>query len=254
MALRRVPLEGAFNFRDLGGYAALGGASTQWGRLYRSDCLSRITARDWEELARREVRTIVDLRSAPEVAQEPVSAPEGVTLLNYSLMRELDELAPAGTREGRDIAASSVVGSMRLDYAQTLLGNLACAVRILEAILEHLEAGSVVFLCSAGKDRTGITAALLLYLCGVQREDIVADYMVSGVYNQNGINRKLEQVMRSDAGKGVDIEALRRLLESDPKTVEALLDALEEKDICARLDESGFSFERQEALVGKICG
>ena len=104
-----------------------------------------------------------------------------------------------------------------------------------------MENGAVVFLCSAGKDRTGIIAALVLYLCGVAREDIVADYMVSSVYNTNGINKKLEALPEEYLRKLPDPELLKSCLVSEPETITALLDALDRRGIRERLAEHGFS-------------
>lgn len=115
-----------------------------------------------------------------------------------------------------------------------------------------MENGAVVFLCSAGKDRTGIIAALVLYLCGVAREDIVADYMVSSVYNTNGINKKLEALPEEYLSKLPDPELLKSCLASEPETITALLDALDRRGIRERLAEHGFSSQAQRSLAAKF--
>ena len=239
--LKHIPLEGAHNFRDLGGCPTIGGGATKWGMLYRSDALSGLTQRDWAELEARNVRTVIDLRSGSERAASPITPPDGVVCLSFSLMRELDGNAASMSRE-------SILQSMKLDYVRTLFGNLPCGAEILNAILERLEQGAVVFLCSAGKDRTGIVAALVLYLCGVPREDIIADYIVSSTYNTNGINAKLGSLPEDILRWIPDPEILRDCLASKPETIIALLDALEQKDIRALLAENGFPEEKQRLL------
>ncbi len=184
---------------------------------------------------------MIDLRSGSERAASPITPPDGVVCLSFSLMRELDGNAASMSRE-------SILQSMKLDYVRTLFGNLPCGAEILNAILERLEQGAVVFLCSAGKDRTGIVAALVLYLCGVPREDIIADYIVSSTYNTNGINAKLGSLPEDILRRIPDPEILRDCLASKPETIIALLDALEQKDIRALLAENGFPEEKQRLL------
>ena len=243
--LKHIPLEGAHNFRDLGGCPTTDGGATKWGMLYRSDALSGLTRRDWAELEARKVRTILDLRSGSERAASPITPPEGITCLGFNLMRELDG-------HGAAVSPETILQSMKLDYVRTLFGNLPCGAEILNAILERLEQGAVVFLCSAGKDRTGIVAALVLYLCGVPREDIIADYIVSSTYNTNGINAKLGSLPAEILRRIPDPEILRDCLASKPETIIALLDALEQRNIRALLAENGFSEERQRLLVKKF--
>lgn len=242
--LKHIPLQGAHNFRDLGGFPTADGRAVRWGMLYRSDALSGLTAQDWEELRSRNVRTILDLRSRSEAVSAPVTPPEGIVYLSFNLMQELD----AGMGE---VSQETILKSMKLDYVRTLFGSLPCGAEILNAILDRMDSGAVVFLCSAGKDRTGIVAALVLYLCRVEREDIIADYIVSGIYNTNGINAKLANLPEEIRKRIPDPEILRECLASRPETIIALLDALEQRNIRSLLAENGFSEEKQERLAEK---
>ena len=245
MYLKHVPLQGAHNFRDLGGCPAADGRATRWGLLYRSDGLAALTAADWEILQQRKVKTIIDLRSATEAASAPVKAPEDVVCAHFSLMNQLDS-------QFQNISPETILQSMKLDYVKTLFDNLPCAADILNTILERMEAGAVVFLCSAGKDRTGIVAALILYLCGVIREDIIADYMVSNIYNTNGINKMLSNIPEAYLKMIPDMNLLKECFDSRPERMIELLEAFEERDIRGRLAENGFSAEKQEMLRARI--
>src|SRR5215203_2363927 len=71
MQTRLLPLEGGCNFRDCGGYPAAGGMTVRWGRLYRSGVMSRLTDGDLEEISKRNVRVICDLRRTDERALNP---------------------------------------------------------------------------------------------------------------------------------------------------------------------------------------
>lgn len=245
--LKRIPLQGAHNFRDLGGYPTADGRCTRWGLLYRSDALSALSRADWTLLLRRGIKTVIDLRSLPEAQAAPLSPPEGVQALHFSLMQELDGALPGpGTGEKR------VLDSMLLDYKNMLFGSLPCCAGILRAIAGRLDAGSVVFMCSAGKDRTGIIAAVLLYLCGVPREDIVADYMVSSTYNANGFNRKLSSIPQSIRALIPDPAMLQSCLASQPETISTLLDELDRRDFRTLLEGAGFSLKQQELLTAAL--
>lgn len=240
--MKHLPLQGAHNVRDLGGYPTADGHATRWGVLYRSDALGDLCAADWEILCDRNVRTVIDLRSQSETKQVKIVPPSGVEYFHFSLMKDLDVGKLASGRE-------KFLESMVLNYEKTLFENLRCAVDILRVILEKAENGAVLFFCSAGKDRTGIVAALLLYLCGVLREDIIADYIVSSTYNENGINRRMESLPPEVASSIPDMEALKKCLASNPETIRALLDAFEARDIRRCLTENGFDENAQRALV-----
>lgn len=240
--LKHIPLQGAKNTRDLGGYPTIDGRVTRWGMLYRSDALNELTENDWDVLRRRNIKTIIDLRSLTEADAAPIITPEGIDYFHDSLMSELDGKL-------RSLSQDTTLQSMKLDYEKTLFGNLSCAAKVLNTILTGMDKGAVIFLCSAGKDRTGIIAALVLYLCGVVREDMIADYIVSSTYNVNGINRKMENLPPEYLKAIPDMELLKDCLASKSETITALLDALEHRDIRTLLAEHGFTAESQKQLA-----
>lgn len=161
-------LEGAFNFRDLGGLRTRDGRRLRPGRLFRSDTLQALTAADAQRLYdAMGLRGVVDLRLAEEVQAEGRGP-----LATYSDIRYAN--APLHMAATENVPADQVMERL-------YLGCLAPEVRLTDA-LQHLEAMAdqpVVFHCAAGKDRTGVVAAILLRLLGVADEDIVADYLRS---------------------------------------------------------------------------
>ncbi len=256
MYQRRIALEHLHNLRDLGGYPAKDGTVTKWHRLYRSDNPSFLTDEEWKVLQNLGVSLLIDLRSEQEKAKSPVVPGYPLEIQAVSLMKELDDLDGSSPQDQQsdddpNAAADHIMKSMELDYTKTLFGNLTGAVQILDLILKNLKSGgSTMFFCSAGKDRTGITAAMVLYLCGVAREDIIADYQVSATYNEKGINRLIESVPESLISILPDKETLRKNLGSEPKTMADLLDSFESRDIRTSLSENGFGPEKQQELAG----
>ena len=161
------PLDGAYNFRDLGGLPTADGRCVRRGLLYRSDTLQALTPQDVAFLRDTlTIRLVIDLRLFEEASEEGrglLSSVDGLTFVNTPLeMASLEGVSP------NDV--------MRHLYSRCLAsGSLPVAV---ERIAEH--AGSpTIFHCAAGKDRTGIVAALVLDLLGVTDEAIVEDYLAT---------------------------------------------------------------------------
>ena len=159
------------NLRDLGGYPLAGRGSerfTRWGSLYRGDLPKQVTQADRQRLRELGITTVVDLRSKEEIERkpDPLAQELGIRYLHCPL---------AG--DGR-VPAPDEVPLSYMEMADGT-GQMAGALR---AIAEAPQA--VLFHCTAGKDRTGVVAALLFWLAGVSEEDILADYIVSGPYLQ----------------------------------------------------------------------
>jgi hypothetical protein len=180
---RLVPLAGSSNFRDLGGYPGRDGRTTRWGRLYRADALHELTAGDVDRLRDLGLRTVVDLRTERELARTgrgPLE-PEDVTFHHLAVVREgvRGDGTSDGVAEGESVAAPAPAGDdlaeRYLWYLDVGRGSLVEALTLLGGD-EHYP---LVFHCAAGKDRTGVLAALVLEILGVDREVIVADYVIT---------------------------------------------------------------------------
>ena len=244
--MKRLALDGANNFRDLGGIPC-GEKSTCWGKLYRSDSLANLSEADLQKLEERNIRTVIDLRSENEAKSAPLKLPTDAVYHHCNLMKDLDSQV-----HGKDRSVETILKSMQLDYVKTLFGNMECGAEILRNICEGLERGAVVFLCSAGKDRTGITAAMVLYLAGVKREDILADYMISSVLNTDAMQRLIENFPIPEEYLAAIPDLLARVksvMESRPETMDSLLKAFEEQNLRAALADHGFSMDAQAALA-----
>jgi protein-tyrosine phosphatase len=172
LAERRVPFEGASNFRDLGGYQTQSGARTRWGQVFRSDGLHRLTAPDLRFLDHLGVRAIYDLRSENERAQYP----NPVESKSFSLLGAFNtaDVANWGSWQERHD------GESRL--RDVYIGMLATAGGMFGAIFTELaedDGVPALLHCMGGKDRTGLAAALLLSFVGVDREVVLDDYKLT---------------------------------------------------------------------------
>ncbi|WP_310602330.1 tyrosine-protein phosphatase [Anaerosporobacter sp.] len=257
VGMKRILLQGAYNVRDLGGYPTREAKVTKWGLLFRGDSPSALTEEDWSILKKLNVKTMIDLRSNMEKTSAGITPNYEMNYYHCSLMQELENIPDISKLSKGDISSDKMtqmlgsekfMESMKLDYVRTLFGNIDGAVTILNYILEELPQGGILFFCSAGKDRTGIIASLVLYLCDVIREDIIADYMVSSTYNTNGINKNFSSPPASMVSMFGDKEVLKDLFESKAETIISLLDAYKDRDIKELLGKNGFSKEKQEKL------
>jgi protein-tyrosine phosphatase len=169
---RQIVFEGCFNFRDLGGYEADGGRFVLPRRLYRADGPHALSASDSEKLRGLRLATVIDLRTA----QEAEDRGRYVTTIGNVVEHHLpmiDVLPDADELPGW------IDPQVVADQYRNMLDRGSPAIAAALTILSDPGAYPAMFHCSAGKDRTGILAALVLGLVGVPDETIVADYALS---------------------------------------------------------------------------
>ncbi len=164
-------LEGLWNLRDLGQLPAAEGRIIRRGLVYRGDDLGRLTDRDLEQLAKLRFRTIVDFRSQAETAEFPDRVPQGAKAVHLPI-------APGNVLSLDQVNHQTGPGMMRELY--TLLAHEAKPQwQAFFQLLASPENLPLLFHCTAGKDRTGTAAALLLAALGVKTEVILNDYLIS---------------------------------------------------------------------------
>ena len=226
LAERRLALQGAPNFRDLGGYLAADGRRLKWGKLFRSGKLSALTNEDTHYIRRLGLTLVCDFRQLVEQELEPSDlAPDGSLAIaslpvkpgsHHSFMDELhngiiavDNAAELMQHINRDFVASQMP-----QYAEMFQLLLAGD----QQMLIH---------CASGKDRTGFGAALILDVLGVDEDLIIHDYMLTNRYLP--IQAELERLNRSVTdreGGPVAEEVLRPLLEVRPDYIRACFDEI----------------------------
>ena len=221
---RCLPLEGAFNVRDLGGYATDDGRVTRWGRVFRADALHLLTPSDIETLGAIGIRAVYDLRRAHERRASPTALPPTFGHRDVHLdVLDDPEWVPGPSRlevllEGGSIALD--VERMTGRYIDMLSEGAAMFGSLL-ASLAAPDGLPAIFHCAAGKDRTGLAAALVLAVCGVPRSTIVEDYDAT---NHFRTDRYLERMRPSFAEAGVDVDELRASIVAEPAVLEGALD------------------------------
>lgn len=166
--------DACYNVRDLGGLPTIDGRRTRSHTLIRSDILARLTSTGKQALIDYGVATVIDLRWPDEVAGEPSAFAAGTPQPGEPVYRIL----PVENRNAPDIEQIDSASSQAKKYTFTLD---ICQPELAEIVRAVADAppGGVLFHCHAGKDRTGIVAALLLGLVGVPDLAIAADYAAS---------------------------------------------------------------------------
>lgn len=193
---RRIPFDGAGNLRDLGGYRTADGRSVRWGVLYRSDHLSRLSARDLRQFRRFDLAVLVDFRNTAEKAESPNRLPPGHGIRLVELPLFDDEATNAlGTTLRARIARGDLEGidvsALMIEANQRLVTEFTSVYRQFMAELLAARGAPLLFHCTAGKDRTGFAAAIVLRLLGVPEEAIIADYLLSRDYSLAARRRDL---------------------------------------------------------------
>jgi protein-tyrosine phosphatase len=212
---RHIPLEGAVNFRDLGGYRGAGGRTIRWRTLFRADGLSRLTHADRAVIRQLGIATVVDLRTTDEVARGRFPVDE--IPVGFHHLPLLDEVPDPQRFE----MTPGMLGAQYREIARDAGAQIA---RVLTIVAER-RAHPVIVHCTAGKDRTGVLVAVLMALLGVDDETIVHDYMLSA---DAMVALRQRLIERYPQGREV-IERAEELFSASPGNISDLLAALREQ-------------------------
>lgn len=217
---RVVALEGGRNFRDLGGYETADGRRLKWGKLYRSGSMGGLTDAAYARLAELGVRFICDLRTSFEREEHPVDWGRVPNLSywtrDYQLsFGDMRKLFASGQLSVEDARAAMVKAYQHLPFEQ--------APSYTE-LFRRMAAGEapLVFNCSAGKDRTGVAAALILSALGVPEETILEDFLLTNATLDRAMMMRRPQMSNMDAAVATV------LLSVEPEYIHAALAAVRE--------------------------
>jgi protein-tyrosine phosphatase len=225
IAERKVDLEGAFNFRDLGGYETMDGRRIRWGKVFRSDSLARLTQRDQAKVERLGLRLVVDFRTLNEVEKSPDLLPQSRSLsyLNLPITHGEFDFVGAVERIKKGDDTWLTPGFMKRGYLQ----NLDEFPHIWGEVIQRLtrpENRPLLFHCTGGKDRAGTCAALILLALGVPEETVIEDHQLSNIFIANLIKKVYARI----AAYGVDPQKLSPYFTAPRECIVALLGHLRE--------------------------
>lgn len=226
---RWVELDGPSNFRDLGGLPVAGGGSTRFGLVFRADRLCTLSDADLRRLEDANIRHVFDLRSEAEAAESPDRLPAGASYTRLGMTS--DETFQARTIYERIVEGeieSYGEAEMVAGYVLMLQNFGPSFARIVRQVAQG---EPVVVHCTAGKDRTGLAAMLLLGLAGVAAEHVVADYALSserrpGRWHDHTEAKSLRPLLQD---QGLDPARFAALWEVRPPIMAATLEHLHDR-------------------------
>jgi len=179
LAERHLPMTDGYNFRDLGGYRTIDGRYVKWGKILRSDDLHKLTPEDLTYLGSVPLVSVVDFRSEQEMSDAPDKLP--TTATGYACSIDPGNLMAA---MGSDLKLPGMADSLMREMNRLMVTDPAAIAQYITLfeLLQSEKDVPLMFHCSAGKDRTGLGAALILTALGVDEETIMQDYLLSNIY------------------------------------------------------------------------
>lgn len=224
---RILTVDGAINFRDIGGYKTADGQRVRTGRIYRSGALSSLSTAGLEQLGKLGIKLVCDLRSLEEQTDAPDKLPADPAPQYLHL-----PLLAAENRRQRISALffnrSQFAAMMPDMYTRVIVdGNAHLYGDILRRLANEDNLPTIIH-CTAGKDRTGIAVMLILSLLGVPEEVILADYSLSNIY-YNSFLEFGRHAIKAIAWTGVTAEDIQPLFISNPVYLKAAIDHIQRK-------------------------
>ena len=234
-----ILLEGAHNVRDLGEYPTKNGGATKKGVFFRADSMANLTEGDIAQLRKLGVTLAVDLRSPEEVLKKP-SRLTGVEGIRYEKVPMIDDITTEDLQGDRPMPIRELY-EKNIDRSQQAFG------RVFRLFLENKE-GASLFHCTAGKDRTGMLAMLLLELADVPEEIIIDDYAATEGFMRDIFEQMSEEMLR------MGMKVPESTMHSAPENIEAAMEHVRKKYGGARayLALGGVSSSELDELVSRF--
>lgn len=217
LAEKHLPMEGGFNFRDLGGIRNTEGKYVKWGKIFRGDELHNLTESDLQYLSSIPLISIVDFRSPSEIEAAPDKNPSSLKE-NYAYSIEPGNLSDFAGMNFNNLRAGEM-DSMMMQLNIQLVTDPRYIERYREFfnLLQNENDVPLLFHCTAGKDRTGMGAALVLSSLGVDEEVIYQDYLLSNQYLEEKYGKLKSEYPNLAALFGVKREFLQAGIEQIKK-------------------------------------
>ncbi|CRK81249.1 tyrosine-protein phosphatase [Neobacillus massiliamazoniensis] len=202
-ANRVVPFIGANNFRDMGGYKTSDGRTVKFGLFFRSAELTGLTDADLNFFKTLNIKYIFDYRDDLEAQTKPDPILSNVT---YERIMASEQNNPFGTIE--ELTRSNFFKNLNLDFMSELYSKLPLknpAYKRLMQIIQDPNNLGLLHHCVAGKDRTGVGAALILSALGVPKETVMKDYLLTNETMKEFNEKVLKQISAHFDDRGLQV-------------------------------------------------
>ena len=192
VAERILPMQNIRNFRDIGGYETMQGDQVAWGKIFRSGDLGSPTSGDQEYIRQLGIRSVLDLRDEYEIKKRPDEIQFGA---NYQHIHVAHRVMV--TRLAVLFRRQNLLKQFVNSYKTAILDQGAESIGRIVEILSHPENLPALLHCTAGKDRTGVSIAIILMALGVPENTIIEDYTLSNMFAQSiieDVQKKIKKV------------------------------------------------------------
>lgn len=187
---RIIPLLNTNNFRDLGGYKTVNGQTVKWGRIFRSDKLDHLSTDDLKRFNQLNISTDIDLRSQEEAENAPDQLTDNVKYVHDPVFQQ-DETESSRTEEylKEPVVTEPFTGKKHMQAVYKMFVNRPQSIQAIKKVFTELlsatDSTGTLFHCTAGKDRTGISAYLILRALGVSASTAQNDYLLTNIALKN---------------------------------------------------------------------
>lgn len=252
---RAIKLDGAYNFRDFGGYLTTNNKRVKNKLLYRSDTLSNLTEKDVKKIEGLKLDWVIDYRTNEERYNNLDKKIKGTNILHLNPIN-LDNFNETNSSNYFDLDnltqddVSQLLINENINFVESESAKKAYAEMIRTLIKSK---GAVLQHCTAGKDRTGYGAALVLLLLNVKREDVMNDYLLTNEL----LKQKPHELSELDASDDTLVKVMEILMYVNEQYLNTALDLIDNKYGGAEayaLNELGISVEELKQLRNKYLG
>lgn len=236
-AQRLVHLQGAINFRDVGGYKTTDGKTVKWNRVFRSAAINKLTDEDMNTIREKHIYTVIDFRGKQESAAVPDRLLPGA---DYTLSPAGSDSLPNMTQMAALIKQGNFLDKM---YGKASIPYFGERYRpLFQKLLAVNDTTAILYHCTGGRDRTGMATALFLYTLGVPQQIIEEDFTASNVYLETMHSQMFAPMAQATGLAEADI---RREMELRPELIRTFFKAI--------IDQYGSieSFMEKELGIGK---
>lgn len=257
VAERKLIINDLDNFRDLGGIKTKDNRFVNWGRFYRSDALNALLSSEFNYIHGLDIQRVFDLRSDFEIKTAKDNLPKNISYEHFPIFADND----SGMLQG--LQAKMAKGSFtKADAEQLLIDTYKSFAnedavkfnKLLHQIFIEYDYPSI-FHCTAGKDRTGFTAAMILSILNVDRKTILDEYEMTNFYTKAKIEDLMKNVSKLGYGDKIEPAAIEAVMSVNKKYLQASFDIIDNKygGIDAFIkNQLGFSDAERAQLIQKF--
>lgn len=242
---KHIPMQGTPNFRELGGIVNKDGKPLKWGYFFRSGSLENLTDNDLIYFKDLGIRSVIDLRSDKEVAKAPDRLPDST--IKWQQVQIMNPADMTNTMLGYDKLTPELASQFLVESNKNFVLN----IKRFQPIVDALQSGEpFLFHCTAGKDRTGMSAALILTALNVDREVIMSDYLLTNKYTIPYYEANKDKML----ALGIDEDVIKELGGVKREYLQAAFNSIDSiyGSSHAMLEkEFGITSEKQKELIEK---